>query len=176
MYPTIGRTISLWGEEINPESTAYVRAAVGELLATEPEEWITLEVFSPGGDWISGIALYDWLRLNVPKLQTVGYSLVGSMAVIVFLAGQHRVGIGNCNFIIHPVRDYQDKPTARTANDYRVIMKTVQTTSNSYIDVLMSRMDRPPDRKEIVAAMAVETVIKPAKAKKWGLVHEVIKP
>jgi ATP-dependent protease ClpP protease subunit len=176
MHDTTGRTVALWGMEITPENTFHIRAELEELLAEDRDAWITLEIFSPGGEWISGRALYDWIMLNVPNLQTVSYGWVASMAVALYLAGKHRVVTAGSEFILHPAKDFMDGPAVYEITDYKDAASSLKKMQATYNNLLLNRMDKPPSKEEFEAAMSRVSIVSPRKALKWGLAHELWKP
>jgi len=147
---------------------------MADLLAKNRDEWITLELFSTGGDLVAGYALYDWLIANVPRLQTVGYGIVGSMAVAIFLTGQWRAVSRNCEFILHPVHLVTDEPVSMELADHVAIVEDLEQIQRHYNDTLRRKMDHPPSRKKLDALVGRTTIIGPRKAKRWGLVHEIL--
>lgn len=174
MYAT-QRVVTLWGDEIDSNTTQKIRDEVAEFLAEDQEDWITLEIFSPGGDWIPGQALYQWLRTNVPKLQTVSYSLVASMAVPLFLAGDHRVVTPGTFFVLHPTLDDYDGPIQMDVDAYRNSAKSLEFTQKRYNKILLDRMEHPPTKKELEKTIKRVTAIGTKRALKWGLAHELKK-
>lgn len=56
---------------------------------------------SPGGDIITGLALYDIFTLNKSKLNTVGLGIAASMAAVLLASGEKRVSFPNTRIMIH---------------------------------------------------------------------------
>jgi len=64
---------------------------------------INIHISSGGGDVDSGIAMYDALRSLPNPIITYGYGTVGSIAVVIFCAGDERILTPNTMILIHPV-------------------------------------------------------------------------
>lgn len=63
---------------------AAILGAQGE----RPRDGITLYIDSPGGDCEAGFALIDLMRWSPVPIATVGLGMVGSMALLVLMAGR----------------------------------------------------------------------------------------
>jgi ATP-dependent Clp protease, protease subunit len=174
MYKTGIRTVSLWGESIREESTYNIRTDIADILNSgDEDDWITLEINSSGGDFAQGMALYDWLILNVPKLQTIGYGSVNSMAIILFLAGRHRVSTKNTRFLLHSVSDLVPADVSMNPKSHMESAKSLLVVQKMYTDIMMERMSATPDRKALQDIINKSTIVTPKRAKKWGLIHEI---
>lgn len=175
MYATSKRTVTLWGDPIDAATTLEIRNKITSLLKKDKNKWITLEVFSGGGDWIPGLALYHWLHVNVPHLQTVAYGMVASMAVVVYLAGKHRVVTPDCYFILHPARDFLEEPTELDIDGYKSAARALRQMQNQYNKILLNQMDYPPKKSVLEKRIKKVTAVGPKGALKWGLAHELWK-
>lgn len=75
--------------EVDRESVCQTICFLDELESISKED-IELHICSGGGCIYSGLALYNRLRQSKCKIITHGSGLVGSMACIIFLAGDYR--------------------------------------------------------------------------------------
>lgn len=178
------RTVRLWGDNVTSYTTQLIMTKILELMAKDSKEQITLEISSPGGDFLAGLGLYDWLRGNRIPLQTVGYGQVSSMAVIIFLAGEHRVAGPNCYFFLHqPAKEYENGVTLNiTAHEAGA--KQLVRCRDQYVEVLMDRLVKPSNLKDwlgkpltkdrLMEMIDDETRLNPEEALKIGMVHEVL--
>ena len=88
-------------EEINSEVTTRV---IRELLCLEHEDAkkeITICITSPGGEVVSGLALYDVIRGMKCPVRTVCIGTAASMGSILFLAGKKRQMLKHSQVMIH---------------------------------------------------------------------------
>lgn len=64
-------------------------------------EEITLYINSPGGEVVSGLAVYDYIQLMKAPVRTVCVGTAASMGAILFLAGQKREMLEHTRLMIH---------------------------------------------------------------------------
>ena len=62
---------------------------------------ITLYINSPGGEVVSGLAVYDYIQLMNAPVRTVCIGTAASMGAILFLAGQKREMLAHTRLMIH---------------------------------------------------------------------------
>lgn len=174
MHYTGKRTVSLWGDNVTIYETGKIIEKFASILADDRDKWITFNIYSTGGLCTAGFALLDWLLANVPNLQTVALGEVNSMAVILFLAGKHRVVARNCTFFLHPVANsYQKEATLNSADHFNAI-KGLEKTQKQYIDILSSRLSAQVPRKKLKSAIKNTATLSAKKVIKWGIAHEMM--
>lgn len=64
-------------------------------------EEITLYINSPGGEVVSGLAVYDYIQMMKTPVRTVCIGTAASMGAILFLAGQKREMLPHTRLMIH---------------------------------------------------------------------------
>ncbi|MBE5866609.1 MAG: ATP-dependent Clp protease proteolytic subunit [Lachnospiraceae bacterium] len=64
-------------------------------------EEITLYINSPGGEVVSGLAVYDYIHLMKAPVRTVCIGTAASMGAILFLAGKKREMLPHTMLMIH---------------------------------------------------------------------------
>ncbi|MCM1062655.1 MAG: ATP-dependent Clp protease proteolytic subunit [Eubacterium sp.] len=62
---------------------------------------ITLYINSPGGEVMSGLAVYDYIKIMKSPVKTVCIGDAASMAAIIFLAGSKREMLPHSRILIH---------------------------------------------------------------------------
>ena len=67
----------------------------------DDSEEITLYINSPGGEVISGLAVYDYISIMKAPLKTVCIGDAASMGAILFLAGKKREMLPHTRIMIH---------------------------------------------------------------------------
>lgn len=70
-------------------------------IPVEKRKTITIYLNSEGGSSFDGQALIDVMLASKTKIRTVGFGMVASMAYLVFLAGNERIGFENTSFLQH---------------------------------------------------------------------------
>ena len=69
-----------------------------EHVSSEP---VTVYINSPGGSVVSGLAIYDYIRLMRSPVNTICVGTAASMGSILFLAGSERMMLPHSKVMIH---------------------------------------------------------------------------
>lgn len=88
-------------EEVNANTSNSLLKQLMYLEQSAPGEEITLYINSPGGEVVSGLAVYDYIRLMQSPLRTVCTGTAASMGSILFLAGAKREMLSHTKIMIH---------------------------------------------------------------------------
>ena len=88
-------------EEVTPESAKQLIQLLLYLEAESPQKEICLYINSPGGEVISGLAVYDTLTGLKCPVRTVCIGTAASMGSIIFLAGRKRQILSHAQVLIH---------------------------------------------------------------------------
>lgn len=86
--------------EITPESANDL---IKKLMYLDKKDLgeITLYINSPGGEVMSGLAVYDYIKVMKSPVRTVCIGDAASMGAIIFLAGEKREMLSNARILIH---------------------------------------------------------------------------
>lgn len=95
-----GREIFLTGE-VNSETSNSLLKKLMVLEKLDPNSEITLYINSPGGEVVSGLAVYDYIELMKAPVRTVCIGTAASMGAILFLAGKKREMLSHTRLMIH---------------------------------------------------------------------------
>ena len=87
-------------DEITPKSANNLIQKLMYLDSKDLGE-ITLYINSPGGEVISGLAVYDYIKIMKSPVQTVTIGDAASMGAIIFLAGEKREMLPHTRILIH---------------------------------------------------------------------------
>jgi ATP-dependent protease ClpP protease subunit len=93
--------------EINTENALYVMGAMDRWsrldVGVAPNRPYTLQLTSPGGDIMTGLALYDYLKVmdRVHPVTVLAAGLCASMATVIVQAGSTRVSYPSTSWLIH---------------------------------------------------------------------------
>ena len=88
-------------EEVTAESANELIEYLLFLDKDAPGEEITICINSPGGEVVSGLAVYDTIRMLESPVRTVCIGTAASMGSILFLAGEKRLMLPHCKIMIH---------------------------------------------------------------------------
>ncbi len=174
MIATPGRTITWWNVGINASTTDTLRKQIEELWLTDSNEYITLEIFSGGGECVSGYALYDWILAHNINLQTIGYGQVSSMALVIYLAGKIRCVSANCYFHLHEVAKEYTSATNINISGHSDALKDLKSWQKRYIETIILRASNAPSEKVLRSIIAREHDVTAIEAVKWMIAHEIV--
>ena len=87
-------------DEITPKSANLL---IQKLMYLDQKDLgeITLYINSPGGEVISGLAVYDYIKIMKSPVRTVCTGDAASMGAIIFLAGEKREMLPHTRILIH---------------------------------------------------------------------------
>ena len=87
-------------DEITPKSANNLIQKLMHLDSKDLGE-ITIYINSPGGEVISGLAVYDYIKIMKSPIRTVCIGDAASMGAIIFLAGKKREMLPHTRILIH---------------------------------------------------------------------------
>ena len=111
-------------------------AALKRFLDTLENDVTDIHVYinSGGGSVIEGWAIYDKLKTSGKKITTIGEGMVGSIATIIFMAGDYRKLHENSRFFIHNPYWQPDSPTPMEADDLISLGESLQAEQKKILD------------------------------------------
>ena len=93
--------ILFFTEEVNPSSANDMIEYLLFLDKDDPGQEITLCINSPGGEVVSGLAVYDTIQMMKSPVRTVCIGTAASMGAIIFLSGVRREMLPHTKIMIH---------------------------------------------------------------------------
>ena len=94
------RTVFLT-DPVDVQTSAELIKQLMHLEHEDSESEITLYINSPGGEVISGLAVYDYISAMKAPVRTVCIGTASSMGAILFLAGDKRQMLPHTRLMIH---------------------------------------------------------------------------
>ena len=95
------RRILFFNEEVNAVSSIQLIEHMLYLEADDPDGEITVCINSPGGEVVSGLTVYDAMRMLKCPIRTVCTGMAASMASIIFMGGDKREMLDHTKIMIH---------------------------------------------------------------------------
>jgi ATP-dependent protease ClpP protease subunit len=125
-------------------------------------------ICSGGGEVDAGCGMYELMRSSNNPLTTFGYGLVGSMAVLLFEAGDLRVATEGTTFLLHDgsVR------ASGTLLDVKIHLEEMLRNHNWYADQIAHRCKLP--FKKVLELTQKETYLTAQEALNLKLVDEIV--
>nr|YP_010379391.1 clp protease proteolytic subunit [Astragalus bolanderi]UCS40380.1 clp protease proteolytic subunit [Astragalus bolanderi] len=130
------------GQEINSEIANQLTGLMIYLSLEDKTRDLYLFINSPGGELISGMAMYDTMNFVEAEVQTVGVGLSASMASLILAAGQStkRLAFPHARIMIHqPASSLQDGQTRDCLLDANELLKMHETI----IEIYAQRTGKP---------------------------------
>lgn len=156
------------GAEIN----AYVaNIIIGQLLYLDDKEEvdeIVMYINSPGGDVISGFAIYDTMQHIKTKIKTVAIGQASSMASILLAAGDVRVALPHAEILIHQPRGGMEGK----AEDIEVTSKLFKKYYVDSAKVIAKHTKQP--YKKVYKDMGTEYYMDAQKALEYGIIDAIV--
>jgi len=160
----------IFDSSVNEQNVIVTISAISNSISAGATK-LNLFVSSPGGDMDAGFRLYDFLRSLPIEVITIGFGQVNSIAVIIFLAGEHRKCTRGCTFFIHEgsfTNAYQN--TAFKIIEESNMLLTSQRKKN--IDTISERTGK--DGEQITNIANNGKILTASQAKNLNIVEEVI--
>jgi len=144
--------------------------AAGSNNPKNPLDEIIIQISSSGGSSDHGLLAYNFLsQLNVPKT-TIGMGNVDSAAVMIFAAGDKRLSMPSCRFLLHEALTTITNGTFN-ATKLKEIASLNERITKDYCKVVGKVTGKP--LKTILEKVKEGHVMSADEAKKYGLVEEI---
>jgi ATP-dependent Clp protease, protease subunit len=157
-----------WTEEINPKQLGIVLSEIRK-LRKEEESRIVLILNSSGGSLGSALAFYDFIMATKIELTTVALGYVDSAAIIVSLAGSHRLVGPHTSMYLHPA----SRSAVGPCSNLKAGHKEMARMEEWGVKIIAKRSGLSV--KKVRTMMEKITTLNPSEMIKLGLAHELFK-
>jgi ATP-dependent Clp protease protease subunit len=149
-------------------------AALKRFLDTLENDVTDIHVYinSGGGSVIEGWAIYDKIKTSGKKITTIGEGMVGSIATIIFMAGDYRKLHENSRFFIHNPYWQPDSPTPMEADDLITLGESLQAEQKKILDFYSIQTGKAIE--ELEPLMQKATDLTSTQAIELGFANEII--
>jgi len=158
------------GTPIDAQVANVVVAQLIYLAGEDPDKEISLYINSPGGDVISGLAIYDTMRFIKPDVATYCMGFAASMASVLLLAGTpgKRVALPRSRVLIHQgATGFQG-----AVPDVEIAAREVLRLTNTMIEIIARHTGQPVER--VKRDTARDYYLSAEEAREYGIVDQVI--
>lgn len=167
-----GREIFLT-EEVNAATSNELLKQLMYLDRNGTGEEITLYINSPGGDVISGLAVYDFIRLMKSPVKTVCTGTAASMGAILFLAGNVRQMLPHSRVMIHDPSYSRNDIGGRKPHEIQRELDSLNKTKQILAEIIAERTGK--DIEEVCKITAEDSYFYAEEAIEFGLATELLK-
>lgn len=149
-------------------------AALKRFLDTLEDDVTDIHVYinSGGGSVVEGWAIYDKLKTSGKKITTIGEGMVGSIATIIFMAGDYRKLHENSRFFIHNPYWQPNSPTPMEAEDLISLGESLQAEQKKILDFYSAQTGKAVE--ELEPLMQKATDLTSTQAIELGFANEII--
>ena len=142
------------------------------LAGDDPTKEISIYINSPGGEVISGMAIYDTMQYIKAPVATFCVGLAASMAATILMAGTpgKRFALPNSRILIHPVSGGFQGAIPDVEIHAREMLKTMETQ----LDIMARHTGQTHER--IKEDTQRDYYMSADEAKEYGIIDEVVRP
>ncbi len=159
-------------DEVNPESCNELLKQLMYLENEDSSREVTLYINSPGGEVISGLAVYDYIRLMEAPVRTVCIGTAASMGAVLFLAGKDREMLPHTRLMIHdPSYSHRDIG-GRKPHEIQHELDKLNETREALAGIIAEKTGKTLE--EIYKVTAEDTYYSAAEAVEFGLATKTI--
>lgn len=127
---------------------------------------------SGGGSVTEGWAIYDKLKASGKNIVTIGEGIVGSIATVIYMAGNERKLHENSKFFIHNPYWQPDAPTPMEAGDLTKLAGELKKEEDKILNFYASQTGTPIETIEPLMKQATD--LTSAQAIELGFAHSII--
>ncbi len=159
-------------EEVDADTTNELMKQLMYLEMQDDEAEITLYINSPGGDVISGLAVYDYMTMMKAPIRTVSIGTAASMGAILFLAGDKRQMLPHTRIMIHDPSYGHANMDGKKPHEIQHALDKLNETREITAKIIAERTGKRLE--DIYAVTADDTYYNAEEALEFGLATEII--
>lgn len=145
------------------------------LIEKDPEESVCLFISSGGGACRTGFSFYEFMvRILKPKLITVALGEVGSIAILMYLAGTTRYITKGATLYLHEASRTFSGDTSFSLSEVDTCLEELRIDQKKYLSIILERTDGKLSEKKILEMMKQNTTLTAEQAVEMGLAHEIL--
>lgn len=160
-------------EEVNPETSNELIKQLMYLERQDSGKEITLYINSPGGEVISGLAVYDLISLMKSPVRTVCTGTAASMGAILFLAGEKREMLPHTRLMIHDPSFGGGSIGGKKSHELRHELEKLDEVREALAKIIAEKTGRPLE--EIYDVTSDDTFYSAEEAITFGLATGIMK-
>lgn len=160
-------------EEVNAETSNELIKQLMYLERQDSGKEITLYINSPGGEVISGLAVYDLISLMKSPVRTVCTGTAASMGAILFLAGKKREMLPHTRLMIHDPSFGGGSIGGKKSHELRHELEKLDEVREALAKIIAEKTGRPLE--EIYDVTSDDTFYSAEEAIGFGLATGILK-
>lgn len=166
-----GREIFLV-DGVNAHTSNELLKQLMYLERQDSDSEITIYINSPGGEVISGLAVYDYISMMKAPVRTVCIGTAASMGAILFLAGKKRQMLPHTRLMIHDPSYSHNDIGGRKPHEIQHELDKLNETREALARIIADKTGKSLD--EIYEVTANDTYYSAKEAIDFGLATEIL--
>lgn len=158
-------------DEVTAETSNTLLKQLMYLEHCENNNDITLYINSPGGDVVSGLAVYDYISIMKKTVNTVCTGTAASMGAILFLAGKKRSMLPHTRLMIHDPSFGGGSFAGKKSHEIQRNLDKLNESRETLAKIIAEKTGRSLD--EIYAVTADDTYYNAEEAISFGLANDI---
>ncbi len=158
---------------IDAQTSAELIKQLMHLEQEDSESEITMYINSPGGEVISGLAVYDYISAMKAPVRTVCIGTAASMGAILFLAGSKRQMLPHTRLMIHDPSYGHNDIGGRKSHEIQHELDKLNEVRESLARIIANKTGKRI--REIYKLTANDTYYSAEEAVAFGLATEILK-
>lgn len=134
---------------------------------------ITLYINSPGGEVMSGLAVYDQISMMRSPVRTVCIGTAASMGAIIFLAGSRRQMYPHSQLMIHDPSYERNDISGLKPHEVRQELDKLNEVRKTVAEIISDKTGKP--LREVYKLTANDTFFTAQEAVDSGFADEIVK-
>lgn len=167
-----GREIFLTGR-IDAETSNELLKKLMFLEREDCGREVTIYINSPGGEVISGLAVYDYISMMRSPVRTVCIGTAASMGAILFLAGRKREMLPHTRLMIHDPSYSHNDIGGRKPHEIQRELDKLNETREVLAEIISEKTGK--SLEEIYSVTASDTYYNAEEAVEFGLATAIMK-
>ncbi len=160
-------------EEVNAATSNELLKQLMYLEGQDTGQEITIYINSPGGEVISGLAVYDFISLMKSPVRTVCTGTAASMGAILFLAGQKREMLPHTRLMIHDPSFSGGSISGKKSHEIRHELEKLDEVRTALAEIIAEKTGKSIE--EIYDVTSEDTFYSAKEAIEFGLATGIMK-
>ncbi|MBR3833042.1 MAG: ATP-dependent Clp protease proteolytic subunit [Lachnospiraceae bacterium] len=154
-------------EEVNTDTSVQLIKELMVLEKLDPTKEVTLYINSPGGEVISGMAVYDYIQMMKAPVKTVCIGTAASMGAMLFLAGDKREMLPHTRLMIHDPAFGGGNMAGKKPHELQQYVDKLKQTQDIIVDIIAQKTGK--SKEEVRDTTKEDAYFNVAEAMEYGL-------
>ncbi len=159
-------------EEVNTETSVQLIKELMVLEKLDSMKEVTLYINSPGGEVISGMAVYDYIQMMKAPVKTVCIGTAASMGAMIFLAGDKREMLPHTRLMIHDPAYGGGNMAGKKPHELQQYVEKLKQTQDIIVDIIAHKTGKT--KEEIREKTKDDSYFNAEEAIEYGLATGIV--